>query len=669
MGIRRWQPPATVIDAAVRLLGATPVETERYEDIARGMPVTADTLLALVASAPAWSPLHAWATRVYATAAAAEDAHAADVLLASGFDETGCSPDAWGVLDPEHDEERVVAVVRREGSGYERITASGWEECNEPLGMPYVELRGDVLVDAIDAITSGASLLLHPIVPRADIPGRDAPALVAAAGVVPPSPTPATATDPGRPAAPTGETSGVYAITDPLNTGSVLTLFRVSPGPVVETRVNGLWKDDDGTILSQLQGLNPPPVVAVDPTQVPDVVRQVDDFDSTHPQTAAAPHGGSINKSPTAANPPAPVAASADGGVPKVAGLCVRAGDTGRVLMLQRGMDPSDPARGTWEFPGGHLEGTEAPHEAAQREWEEETGRELPSGPVDPGAPQWNSSNGVYRGYVHDIAEEALVDIGHRGNVVNPDDPDGDMAEAVAWWDPADIAGNHAVRDELSHSTHLVHQALDPSHVPIAASAHHARRVKEASDTDSLFDAERASADQAEQTRRNEFETHIASRHADLVEEGATPSDAAAAVRREIGGEDDRRELWEADRAQALLVEKERRLRSHAPLRESQHLTDRVAEHTKNVLNTVVTPVIADAAPHTGMPPALVRYWTAGVGGAKIKWGIRGDWNRCRRNLIKYLKSDYQAKASCNELHKIATGRWTGSKANKIAEP
>jgi hypothetical protein len=33
--------------------------------------------------------------------------------------------------------------------------------------------------------------------------------------------------------------------------------------------------------------------------------------------------------------------------------------------------------------------------------------------------------------------------------VTNPDDPDGDAVEAIAWWDPADLPGNTAVRPEL----------------------------------------------------------------------------------------------------------------------------------------------------------------------------------------------------------------------------
>lgn len=38
-----------------------------------------------------------------------------------------------------------------------------------------------------------------------------------------------------------------------------------------------------------------------------------------------------------------------------------------------------------------------------------------------------------------------------------------------------------------------------------------------------------------------------------------------------------------------------------------------------------------------GNAEKLRRYWTVGKGGAKIRWGTKGDWTRCVRNLSKYL--------------------------------
>jgi 8-oxo-dGTP pyrophosphatase MutT (NUDIX family) len=142
-----------------------------------------------------------------------------------------------------------------------------------------------------------------------------------------------------------------------------------------------------------------------------------------------------------------------------VAGLLVQAQDTGRVLMIQRALDPADPAQGKWEFPGGHLEDSEAPWQAAVREWQEEVGCRLPDGAT---FTEGTWTNGHYQGFIMTVTSEADVPcrIG-SAEVLNPDDPDGDMIETVAWWDPNDLLGNPAVRAELQASLDAVLAALD----------------------------------------------------------------------------------------------------------------------------------------------------------------------------------------------------------------
>lgn len=131
-----------------------------------------------------------------------------------------------------------------------------------------------------------------------------------------------------------------------------------------------------------------------------------------------------------------------------VAGLAVLAADTGRVLMLQRALTDDDPAGGCWEFPGGHLDTGETPMAGACREWAEETGCIPPSG-VEVG--RWTS--GVYQGIVWRVDHETDVPImDGRDAVTNPDDPDGDQVEALAWWDPTHLSDNPAVRPELAAS-------------------------------------------------------------------------------------------------------------------------------------------------------------------------------------------------------------------------
>jgi hypothetical protein len=55
----------------------------------------------------------------------------------------------------------------------------------------------------------------------------------------------------------------------------------------------------------------------------------------------------------------------------------------------------------------------------------------------------------------------------------------------------------------------------------------------------------------------------------------------------------------------------------------------------------------------------LKRYWTEGVGAAKINWGVPGDFDRCVVELGKYVGPDI-VKGLCANLHKRATGGWPG---------
>ena len=56
----------------------------------------------------------------------------------------------------------------------------------------------------------------------------------------------------------------------------------------------------------------------------------------------------------------------------------------------------------------------------------------------------------------------------------------------------------------------------------------------------------------------------------------------------------------------------------------------------------------------------LRRYWTVGIGAAKIRWGTPGDWTRCVRHLGKYLGA--RSRGYCALRHKEMTGMWTGDK-------
>ena len=143
--------------------------------------------------------------------------------------------------------------------------------------------------------------------------------------------------------------------------------------------------------------------------------------------------------------------------------------------MLQRAITEDDPAAGMWEFPGGKLDDGEDALTAASREWAEECGMPLPDG--EPGG-MWASRNGVYRGFVHTVASEFPVHEG-RDQVTNPDDPDQDQVEAIAWWDVSQLPGNPALRRELAGDLDLVMSALAASpseksaQTPYLSTVHH----------------------------------------------------------------------------------------------------------------------------------------------------------------------------------------------------
>lgn len=64
-----------------------------------------------------------------------------------------------------------------------------------------------------------------------------------------------------------------------------------------------------------------------------------------------------------------------------------------------------------------------------------------------------------------------------------------------------------------------------------------------------------------------------------------------------------------------------------------------------------------------GNAEKLRRYWTVGEGAAKIRWGTKGDWTRCVRQLNKYMGA--RAKGYCALRHKEMDGFWPGDRANK----
>ena len=67
------------------------------------------------------------------------------------------------------------------------------------------------------------------------------------------------------------------------------------------------------------------------------------------------------------------------------------------------------------------------------------------------------------------------------------------------------------------------------------------------------------------------------------------------------------------------------------------------------------------------MPGDLQKYWLAGAGAARIRWGAPGDFMRCVRAIQKEIVedgrpplADHVIKGLCANLHKAATGQRPG---------
>lgn len=74
----------------------------------------------------------------------------------------------------------------------------------------------------------------------------------------------------------------------------------------------------------------------------------------------------------------------------------------------------------------------------------------------------------------------------------------------------------------------------------------------------------------------------------------------------------------------------------------------------------------------TQLPPQLVRFWTAGEGGQKIRWGVPGDFARCRALVNEAIVkgggkplSDPVISGLCASLHKLSTGASPGHAATE----
>jgi len=64
---------------------------------------------------------------------------------------------------------------------------------------------------------------------------------------------------------------------------------------------------------------------------------------------------------------------------------------------------------------------------------------------------------------------------------------------------------------------------------------------------------------------------------------------------------------------------------------------------------------MVDKRPGDGNVEHLFRYWTVGPGALKIRWGQPGDFDRCVKQLGRYVGPGV-VKGLCSNLHKRALG-------------
>jgi hypothetical protein len=208
------------------------------------------------------------------------------------LDCTDCVDVGFYGLTSREDPDVLTSLVRRvDDQGYEVLTAAaGWQPY-EVVADEYLEvLSRELAGDLAEAVTAGAAGMVRRYFwPLAFLP----PGTMLAAA-------PAPELDPAAPStdAPTAGQQALdeqtahaqgwreYAVVDDMDPGAVLDLIRLRRGPdgpeLVAYR-NQAWTEAP-EILSDLQGVQPPPLVELSADQLANVLTQIDGDDSAGPK-------------------------------------------------------------------------------------------------------------------------------------------------------------------------------------------------------------------------------------------------------------------------------------------------------------------------------------------------------------------------------------------------
>lgn len=220
-----------------------------------------------------------WADALLDTVIEREEKRSRDALDCDG----DCEDLGYYGIPDAADEDLLSQLVRQAPDGtYEVFTAAGWAPHVPAPDQPAEILSFAEAAELATVLAAGGRGVLQRFVtPVAWLPpSNDILTLPLSAAVEAAAAVEATETEEGW---------HTYAVVDDMDTGAVLNLIRLSPGPRLEEYVNpGGWQASD-ELLEDLRGVTPPMLTELDEDTTASVISQIDtgaDVDEGHYESA-----------------------------------------------------------------------------------------------------------------------------------------------------------------------------------------------------------------------------------------------------------------------------------------------------------------------------------------------------------------------------------------------
>lgn len=443
----------------------------------------------------------------------------------------------------------------------------------------------------------------------------------------------------------------VYAIVDEFDTAAVLDIIRVSPGPVTYVRKGGKWLKDEKLGL-RLMGVDPPPVVEVQPELVRSVIDQVDAYDRENPDAVTAAfgmrakweeqkhkrgHGGKFAKKAGGAGPTSP--AKARGGP--------RAGGGPRPARKRAGKPAEGRERRT---------PTMTRDEVRNKPWDLVRGKsDLED--LALGHDFWQKQPRGFKAWLQGWMQKKLKEERRGSNDSSSSKPDtrsqAEKARSRREAEKGREKGRAAARGGSSEPSWMsevpprfrgaMKQFMSAAEMSIRDAPRKRSEMVDYGAYDNKFDLDFAKEGMGESRRRDVFDRQLRGQRGRLMRAGLNPASVDNVMRTKIVAEKQRREAFNNQRR----------------LRAEQERIRRMKTAQSGRTQPGIQAAGANPPATSRMPGGLQKYWLGPEGRAKIRWGTSGDFNRCRRALAKYLRPD-QISGACANLHKLATGSWPG---------